>query len=183
MNTPDRDPSNSEDPINPFAPPKPMDSSVVPPPVGPASGEKFSGLGAVYWLSLAAVAGLFVVIGLASGYALSAFGLSSSFFAMVYGIMYHARLSQRFLAGQSVGEISELAVLIGSLLLGALGTVAAAIVFVATCVPTALMIDSMRAPYGIDDSIYIISGICGIVAVFAVGLLLRLVLPRKPRNM
>jgi hypothetical protein len=132
---------------------------------------------------LLVVAGLSLALSFTSGAFLGFFGLSTSVFAGYHGFMFQDRVVKRALAGDEVYRISDFALFLFSILLGAAATIAGFITFAGTCVPATLLAYSATGMQGdFNLGIVLIWVVCGGIAIFAVGWLIRWFVPRRPAN-
>jgi hypothetical protein len=98
--------------------------------------------------------------------------------------MYQNRLSQRAMQGEQIDRIADFGLCAGSLLLGALSTVAGSIAFFATCIPAGVASMSViPGQYGPPPGVFtIISVLCGVLSLFCVHRIIRVFVPRKPSS-
>jgi hypothetical protein len=137
----------------------------------------------LYWLPIVVV--LVVSVGVSFSrefFPFGWFGCATAILAAYHGFMYQNRLSQRAMQGEQIDRIADFGLCAGSLLLGALSTVAGCIAFFATCIPAGMAsMTVIPGQYGPPFSVaMILSGLCGILSLFCVHRIIRFFVPRKP---
>jgi hypothetical protein len=139
----------------------------------------------LYWLPIVVV--LVVSVGVSFSrefFPFGWFGCATAILAAYHGFMYQNRLSQRVMEGEQIERVTDLGLCAGSLLLGALSTVAGSIAFFATCIPAGVASMSViPGQYGPPPGVFtIISVLCGVLSLFCVHRIIRVFVPRKPSS-
>lgn len=164
-------PESNPSEFNPFEPPTDVEQPTV------------RLLGPGYWLPIIALDAFSIALLLTEAAPIGWFGLATTVFAAYHGFIYQNRVAQRAMAGEPVSPISNLALSAFSLFLGAAASIAGSIAFVGTCFPAGFMVvettrnGNPALGWVLMSAVW---GICGLLALYIVGALLRLFVPRKP---
>jgi hypothetical protein len=131
---------------------------------------------------LLGIAGLSLALAFTSGVLFGFFGLSTCAFAGYHGFLFQNRVVKRALAGNAVNRLSDFALLVCSVMLGAAASVAGLVAFAGTCIPATLIAYQAAGIQDWHPGIFVIWVACAGIAIFGVCWLVRWFLPRKPNN-